>query len=407
MNTDNKLRHGGLLLAVVAAFGLSPSAWAATAADTNVTNTATVAYSVNSVPQTDIDSNTDDFEVDRLIDVSVVEDVGTETDVTPDQTTFANTIRFLVTNQGNDTQDILLVASNQADGTDDPFGLTGVDSWNTVGAFAYYRDDGDGVFEPGAPVVGITADTALPAGGGGVYLDEVPAGASRVVWVEPADIPANDPTNLLDGDPDKDMDDGNLAVVSLLGTVRAGGGAAALGAALANDTGADVQGSVQNVFGDPDGPYDGALDAADSDDSAFQVATAVITLAKSSAVTNDPINLGVNPKRIPGATIRYTVIVSNGALATAAASSVTIDDVVDTATLDETTIVLFFDADDDGTCETNGTEDGHASITFDGVDTVSIDVDAAEGTGPAGDFDGDGELDAGESLRFCFDIEIR
>lgn len=401
MDTNIKLRPGGLLFAMLVGFAISPSVWAQTAAGTNVLNTATVSYSVSSVSQTPIDSNTDDFEVDRLVDVAVVENVGSETDVTPDQTTFGTTIRFAVTNQGNDTQDILLVASNEADATDDPFGLTGTDTWDTQGAFTYYLDDGDNVFEPG------TDDAALPAGGGGAYLDEIASGTTEIVWVEAADMPANDPTDTLDGDPDKDMDDGNFAVVSLNGTVRAGGAAAALGAALADDLGADVQGTVQNVFGDPDGPYDGALDAADSDDSAFQVATAIITLSKSSAVTNDPINLGVNPKRIPGATIRYTVVVSNGALATAAASAVGIDDIVDTTYLDEATIVVFFDADDDGTCETNGTEDGHASITYSGVtDTVSMDVDAAEATGPAGDFNGDGDLDAGESLRFCFDIDI-
>lgn len=403
MSTNITLRPGGLLLAMVLGFGLAPATWAATTAGTNVLNTATVDYEVNSVAQTPIDSNEDDFEVDRLVDLSVVEDVGSATGVTPNQTTFnaaSGTIRFAVTNATNGVQDILLVASNQADATDDPFALTGTDSWDTQGAFAYYLDDGDNTFEPGA------GDAALPAGGGGAYLDEVPAGATRIVWVEPADIPANDPTDTLDGDPDQDMDDGNFAVVALVGTVRTGGGAAALGAALAdNTTDADIQGTVQNVFGDPDGPYDAATDASDSDDSVFQVTTAIITLSKSSAPISDPINLLVNPKRIPGAVIRYTVIVDNDATASAPAATITIADDIDTTYLDDTSVVVYFDEDDDGTCETNGTEDGHASISF-ATPTVSIDVDAAEATGPAGDFDGDGELDPGESLRFCFDVTI-
>lgn len=409
MNINVKLKPGGLLFATVLALGLSPTVWAQTAADTNVTNMATVDYEVNSIVQTAIDSNIDDFEVDRLIDLSVVEDVGSAADITPNQTTFTDTIRFSVTNQGNDTQDILLVASNLPDGSNAPFALPGVDSWDTQGAFVYYEDDGDGNFEPG------TGDLALPAGGGGAYLDEMTSGETRVVWVEPANIPANDPTDLLDGDPDQDMDDGKIAVVALVGTVRVGGVAAALGAALTNDIlSADVQSTVQNVFGDPDGPYDGpagvvSVDPADadaraSDDSAFQVSTAIITLVKSSEVISDPINLLVNPKRIPGATVRYTVLVENDATASAAASPVSIDDVVDTAYLDELTIVRYFDADDDGTCEP--AESAPASVTYTfATDTVSIDVDAAEAAMTAGS-NADGELDPGESLRFCFDIDI-
>jgi len=416
MSTNKMIKPGGLLFAAALAVGLSTTAQAAvvaigTAADTNVTNTATVDYDVNSVAQTQITSNTDDFEVDRLIDVSVAEDAGSETDVTPGQTTFTETIRFAITNQGNDTQDILLVASNQADTTNDPFGLTGTDSWNAVTNFSYYLDDGDSVFDPGG------TDVALPAGGGGAYLADMLSGESRVVWVQPTKIPDKDEVApLTDGDPDKDMTNGALAVVALVATVRVGG-TAGLGAALSNDiASADIQvglNSVQNVFGDPDGPYDGPpgiistaaadADAAASDDSAFQVATATISLSKSSAVTSDPVNLTVNPKRIPGATIRYTVIVENDSLASAAATGVEINDDVDTAYLDDTAIELFFDADDDGTCEAS--EEGDPSITYAG-NTVTINVDTAEAAATAG-ADGNGELDAGESLKFCFDVQIK
>lgn len=49
-----------------------------------------------------------------------------------------------------------------------------------------------------------------------------------------------------------------------------------------------------------------------------------ITVLKSSAVISDPFNLGVNPKRIPGATVRYTLTVSN-TRATGATNVVVVD----------------------------------------------------------------------------------
>lgn len=393
MNINIKLKPGGLLFAMLLSVGLAPSAWAATTAGTNVVNTASVDYTVGSVNQADVTSNTDDFEVDQLIDLSVAESDGTFTSVVPDQTTFDNTtgaLRFTVTNQGNAVQDFSLSASDQPDGTADPFGGS-ADSWDVTGGYILYLDDGDGVFEPGAG-----------DGAGVTFIDELAAGASVDVWLEPADIPANDPTNTLDGDPDQHMDNGNNAVVSLVATARAGGGATVLGAALVNDTAADDQNTVDIVFGDAAGPYDVALDAAASDDDTLRVNNATITLAKSSAVTTDPVNLAVNPKRIPGATVRYSLTVAN--TAGASADAVTITDVIDVVSLDETSIVVYFDLDDDGTCEAG--EAGHASITYTaGTDTVAIDVDAGETAATLGT-NTDGDLDAGESLLYCYDIDI-
>jgi hypothetical protein len=396
MNINIKLKPGGLLFAMLLSVGLAPSAWAGTAADTNVTNSASVDYEVGGVNQADVTSNLDDFEVDRLIDLSVAEASGSFTGVVPDQTTFdstTGTIRFTVTNQGNDVQDFNLTAANQADATADPFGGN-ADNWDTQGAFTFYLDDGDGVFEPG---VGAGLDGAAVT-----FIDELAASASVDVWVEPADIPANDPGNTLDGDPDQHMDNGNNAVVSLVATARAGGGATVLGAVLVNDLDGDLQGTVENVFGDANGPYDGALDAAESDDDAFRVNNATITLSKSSAVTTDPVNGITNPKRIPGATIRYSLTVAN--TAGASADAVTITDVIDVVSLDETSIVVFFDVDDDGTCEAG--EAAHASITYTAAtDTVAIDVDAGETAATAGT-NQDGDLDATESLLYCYDIDI-
>jgi len=406
MNTNLKLRPGGLLFAVVVGFGLAPSAWAATAAGVNVTNTASVDFTVGGVNQADVTSNTDDFEVDQLIDLTVAESSGSFTAVVPDQTTFDNTtgtIRFTITNTGNATQDIAVVASNQADSTADPFSGN-ADNWDTQGAFSYYLDDGDGVYEPGVD------DTALPVSGV-AYLNEVPAGAIRQVWVEPADIPANDPGNTLNGDPDQHMDNGNNAVVALVATVRASDGAGTLGGVLTNDTAADDQNTVDIVFGDADGPYDGAFDAAESDDDAFRVSNAVISITKSSTVVSDPVNCtnpgsvldtavkcgANNPKRIPGAVVRYTITVANAAGA-ATAAAVTISDVVPT----NTTYVassLFFSAD--ATCNSADT-----ALT-DGFDNTD-DGSSVAGTVTFGDSNGgtDLSLAANTSAVYCYHVTI-
>jgi len=53
-----------------------------------------------------------------------------------------------------------------------------------------------------------------------------------------------------------------------------------------------------------------------------------LTLAKSSAVISDPVNGTTNPKAIPGATVRYTVVISNDAGASASGDNVIIADAI-------------------------------------------------------------------------------
>lgn len=48
------------------------------------------------------------------------------------------------------------------------------------------------------------------------------------------------------------------------------------------------------------------------DEISFSVQRAAITVAKTSTLLNDPVNGTTNPKMIPGATMRYCLLVSNG-----------------------------------------------------------------------------------------------
>ncbi len=53
------------------------------------------------------------------------------------------------------------------------------------------------------------------------------------------------------------------------------------------------------------------------DEIAFSVQRAAIAVAKTSSILSDPVNGTINPKMIPGATISYCILVSNGGPATA------------------------------------------------------------------------------------------
>ena len=69
-----KLGLPGLLFVGVLALSASPPGFAAgTASGTDVTNTATLSYSVGGVPQTDVPSNVTTFKVDNKVDVTVAE----------------------------------------------------------------------------------------------------------------------------------------------------------------------------------------------------------------------------------------------------------------------------------------------------------------------------------------------
>jgi len=108
-----------------------------------------------------------------------------------------------------------------------------------------------------------------------------------------------------------------------------------------------------------------------------------VTLIKSSCVLDDPVNNTTNPKRIPGATIRYMVEVSNAGYRVA--ENVTVEDNL-TSEFDNTTIttpkVL------DGACGSctslsGGTDSGSANgstvtIDFDSVDRGTSDSPSKE-----------------------------
>jgi hypothetical protein len=80
------------------------------------------------------------------------------------------------------------------------------------------------------------------------------------------------------------------------------------------------------VFADGAGVTDGANDGRHSDDDGYLVASAQLSITKSSTVISDPVNGGVNPKAIPLAIVEYTITISNDPGAGASATSISVSD---------------------------------------------------------------------------------
>lgn len=277
-----KLSHLKYLAAVLLLAGVQQAHAVGTAQGTSVANTATVDYTVGGVNQPDVTSNTATFLVDRRINLTVAEVGALYTDVTPGST--AQVLTFTVTNSTNGTQDFRFLTTNDATGATDPFG--GTDDFDPTPPILVFVDsNANGTYEAGT-------DTAI-------FLDEIPADATRTVFVV-ANIPLGQATN-------------NTAGITLTGVAANAGTAGALGLDATQTAGADTPGVVDTVFGDVAGDTDAARDGRHSDDDAYRVQTAAITVTKTATVISDPFNGATNPKAIPGAVIEYCLQVANAA----------------------------------------------------------------------------------------------
>jgi hypothetical protein len=383
-----------LLLFGVFAFVLPQQAVAAgTGSGNDITNQATITYSVGGSAQTPINSNTTTFKVDNKIDLTVAEVGGVYTEVNPSTTN--QVLTFTVTNTGNTVQDFAL---SEAAGVD-PFG--GADNFDASNVRVFVEDGTN----PG--VYNSTEDTAT-------YIDELVADATRTVYVV-ADIPIG-------------QSSGDIAAYTLTATARAGGSGGSLGAVLTETAGADTPDAVDIVFADAAGDTDGSRDAAYSDTDAYRVLSAQLTITKSSTVIRDPFNLNTNPKHIPGAYIRYVITISNAAGAGASATLTTITDTLDNNTAIDPDLIVAatgnpesatgsgFRVDLVGTTRASQGTPQYFTTTssIDGVDhdgsatggtvtaTMATVLPAEAGPGYAA-----GELKAGESVTLTFNVIIQ
>jgi uncharacterized repeat protein (TIGR01451 family) len=256
-----------LAAVMLSSMGVMQSAYAVgVTAGTDITNTATVNYTVGGVDQTPVDSNITTFTVDRKVDLTLT-NVG-PTSTTPGATGAA--VAYTLTNTGNGADNFTLAGANQAG----DFTVTGIQ---------VFRDDGTtpGVHDAGDSEV--TAPLALNA-------DE------SVTLFIVSNIPLT-ATN------------GQDSTVRLTATTTS-----------TETVGADTAG-VDVVFADA------GTDGTEFADGEYNVQAATLAVVKSAAIISDPINgTGADRKAIPGAVIEYSIVVTNNGAVNAAA--VTLSDVI-------------------------------------------------------------------------------
>ena len=271
----------GLPIAVLLALVLCQPAYAAgTSSGTVISNSATVDYDVGGIDQDDITSAAVTFKVDRKVNLTMVTDESAAISITPGSTD--NVLTFTLTNTGNDIFDFTLNATALAGGAAAFGGTDNVDA-SVVDVFV---EDGTTVGYQ------LAEDTATS-------VDNLAADANVKIYVV-----SDFATGLVNDD---------IASYHLEATARDSSGSA-----LTEDTDGDDPNTVEDVFADGSGTNDAVEDAVHSDQADYKVATAVLTVTKTSAVISDPINGTTNPLAIPGALIEYTVTIANAAGASTA-----------------------------------------------------------------------------------------
>ena len=270
-------------------------AWAAgTTAGATIENTASISYAVGGATQTPIESSetgnstpgvgngtSTDFLVDKKIDLNV--SPASDVNVTPNTT--GNVLTFTVTNDGNSPEDFAFVVNSTVGGDFDANTCTAAPA--TISNLAVDT------------ATNVTVTCNIPNSG---TADNGGAAGAGVV------------------------ENSKESVVDLLATVTG----------VSETPGADTAG-MDIVFADGVGtPTDGTAvtglrNAKHSATGKYIINTADVSVAKTSAVVKMVVN-GVDvtaasgAKRIPGATVEYTITVSNSGTAPVAADGIVISD---------------------------------------------------------------------------------
>ena len=318
----------GVSALAIALFATAPVLAAGTTAGSSINNTATLNYSVGGVAQTAVSSNTATFVVDRKISMTLTEPGNATTSVVPGSSNQVTT--FLLTNTSNAALDFGLslvqpTSGTTAHGGTDIFDVTTPTYWINTGPSV-----ASATYDP-ANSVQVT------------FIDELAADATKYIF-----ILANVPIARTNGD---------VAGVTLTAQARESGVAATQGIVVGETSGANTAG-MDTVWADAAGATDAARDGQISARDDYTVSAANLTITKTSRVISDPLNLLVNPKMIPGATVEYCIQVANGA-GTATATAPAISDVVPAQTTYDATFGIRIDGTvTAGVCNADGIAGG-------------------------------------------------
>ncbi|HKQ16595.1 MAG TPA: hypothetical protein VJT80_24475 [Steroidobacteraceae bacterium] len=287
MTIARHVKNASLALIALSSVGVLQGAYAnGTPSGTNITNQATVDYSVGGVSQTQITSPTASFVVDSRIDFNVTQQNGPVV-TQPGQTNVV--AEFLVSNTGNSTQGYQLAVVNEATGT--AFPSSSADNQDVANLRIFVDSNGNNTYDAGV-------DTATNVNS--LITDS--DGESVRVFVL-ADIPVAASNN-------------QFANVRLTARAAVPG---TNGATLATETaGADNPAVVDVVFADP------GRDGTQSDANQYAIRSAALSVTKNVAVISDEFG-SPNPKAIPNSVVEYTITVTNNSTTTAA-NAVTVTD---------------------------------------------------------------------------------
>jgi len=302
--------------ALLNVFAIGSAHAVGTDAGSAVSNTFTLNYDVNSVPQTEVNNTgtPTTFTVDRLVNVTVTSQ-GNLT-VTPGAT--GQELVYGVLNTGNDNQAYDFALEDPAGDTFDATGLT----------VRFYVDaGGDGIFTPGVDDAGAGTPYTL----GTASADLAP---DATLWI------------VISGDIPVAATNGQTDAITLIAdslnpvTSLDPGYTATPGDETVAEVGANnVTGEAQNVLADAAGPAttDNANDGASSDTGNFDVGAAALTANKTVTVlatdgaafgcgvfTNTQIDL--QQFAVPGACVEYVISATNAASASQPASNIDISD---------------------------------------------------------------------------------
>jgi uncharacterized repeat protein (TIGR01451 family) len=268
----------------------NPALAAGTASGTVITNNVSVDYTVGGVNQTDATA-TNNITVDRKVNVTVVRVDNTATSVVPGAANQA--VAFRIENISNATLDFELTTLQVATGS--PAGISGTDGFNVAG-FTYYLDNGNNVFDGGAP------DTAI------THLNALAPDTPVTVFAIASSVPLG-------------TANGAIAAVTLTATAKENDNGTLVGSNLTQA--ATNTAGVDTIFADGSGAIDASRDAAYSATDDYIVLTATLSATKTSSVVAGDFGTGA---AIPGATVQYCISVSNtgGVAATGVAISDTL-----------------------------------------------------------------------------------
>ena len=288
-----KIIMATVLVATTSLFGLG------TQSGTDITNSATLTYSAGGVSQPDVTSNVDSFKVDKKVDMILVTTDTDQTEVTPGQT--ARVTHFKFTNEGN---------------ADEYFKFTVYDLANDAEADYDTDKDNEDVVANSLKINCVDDSGTVVINDEAEKIIQVAQDANLTCEVK-ADIKTD-----ADGGEDKDImnielnataykDDQSGPEVETTGddTQDSVDVVFADGESVAN--GSDANGLGKSASDDNSTKGDTAGDGIETARSGYIIVTPVLDVTKTSCVLSDPVNNTTNPKRIPGAIVRYMFDVNN------------------------------------------------------------------------------------------------